>query len=132
MGGNIIYFGITFIGIAFIFLPVYILAKRRKIVENGEHTEAIVVRLEHRRSRSGGTYSPVFAYEVDGISYEHIHAIGTSIPKYEVGEAVGIIYYRGNPEKMTIESGKVYVITSIVSGLIGIVAVGFGVYSLFS
>jgi hypothetical protein len=66
----------------------------------GVEVQGIVVRLEESSSGEGGvTYSPVFAYIVDGQQYEYESVNSSSPPTNKVGDIETLLIAPNNPGK---------------------------------
>ncbi|PJM79821.1 DUF3592 domain-containing protein [Bifidobacterium scaligerum] len=73
-----------------------------------ELTDGIVTQLvfnpaDESDEDSSDTWTPVFRYSADGQTYEQKFSIASSPPRYEVGQAVAILYDPANPSRYVVK-----------------------------
>lgn len=91
------------VGIFIIACCLYFTLSQRKLYELCDTTtSAVVVDVEHRWAHqnseySGIAYYPLYQFHVNGQPIIVKSNIGTSSPRYQVGEKVELVYYSQNP-----------------------------------
>ena len=122
--------GIIFLGIGVLLLLVslFVIMRRRKLVESGERASAIVVKsLTGNIHGSRTLYFPVVKYRAhNGQEYEVRYNIGSEKRKYKDGESVEIIYRSENPQKIIFANTKGHMIFSGIIGFWGLILLASG------
>ena len=117
--------GKTFLAIAAIMLAIAfsIYYLQTDFIRKGLSLNGIVVDMVN----TGGSFSPVIRYEVNGRNYDTQLDISTDPPAYEINEVVHIWVSNEDPRKILVDSitGRyipIFVLTSLgfIFGLIGI------------
>jgi len=125
---------LAIIGPILIVYSVFSFFHTRFFVKHCADAEGEVIRLE--RSFSGGQapmydYVPVFQFTAaNGQSYTVTSATGSNPPGFSVGEQVSVRYDPRNPSDARIHTFLQTWGSSLISGLIGIGFLAFGLQSL--
>ncbi|MDX1672512.1 MAG: DUF3592 domain-containing protein [Balneolaceae bacterium] len=119
------------VGLLFLILGVAILWDHIRFSAGSRSCRAKVIALEKRttppdekRKQGGPIYYPVVQYSADGKTREFTSKIGSSMPLYEIGEQLSVLYNRKRDEARI--EGKGYYIGG---GLV--LAIGIGLSVLF-
>jgi hypothetical protein len=120
-------------GIIFIFIPIRILIRRKRVLENGEQTDAVVIRNELDESRGTNgirtySYAPVFKFTVDELEYEVKYYVSRPKIKYKDGETVKIVYDKGNVTDVHLACDNFPYIFSAIFILMGILFICIGLF----
>ena len=120
----LILFGLVFFGIG-----SGLTYQQRTFERQGAQAQGEVVGLAQSCDDDGCTYSPVVRFKTQNgktVSFESTYS--SSLPAYEVGESVDVIYTPGNPEKAVIRGeGQVFRIIFMTIGGI-VITLGLGMF----
>ena len=77
-------------------------------------------------------YTPVFGYDVNGISYVYSPSSSSSYCKYKVGNKVRVFYNPENPNQCYVKGNNVNLFAAFVVLIMGVILVVFGLLDIFS
>jgi len=120
------------LGIAF---AGYMYVSQTTFLEKSVETEGTVIGIDRVKKRSKNhhnqytyTYRPVISYVAGTSNYRFTSYDGSSYSEnYQVGQKIAVLYNRENPSDAQIKTKADYRV-SIIAGLIGLAALGYGIF----
>jgi hypothetical protein len=100
---------------------IYLLVRSSAFVATAAHAGGKVVDLADSRSNDGSTtFRPVVSFEVGGESYTFKSKNGSRPARYDIGDAVDVLYDPKNPQDARIDRFADLWLGAIIAGALGL------------
>lgn len=128
-----VYFLVLLIGILILTFTAYLVVNKYSFVNSTEKTVATVIDNKISYSKNSGGKSSRFYFPIltfvdrQGKAVTFMSSVGSTIPSYQIGDRVEILYDAAQPSKAEVSDFKSIWLAPIIIGIIGIVffAIGF-------
>lgn len=117
----------TAIGVFLLWLALYLRRRTKRFISESLQTHGEVVGLHKVYYKGSVSYAPVIRFTAsDGVTREFTDPVSSRPAGYAVGDRVGILYHRRNPEDARMATTIRLHLSSIILGLIGVAFCGIG------
>ena len=127
------------LGVALIVVCAAVMLRKKRMIRNGAHAKAVVVRTEQRRRRgrqrapnnpSPFLYHPVFRFSTPDGEREIEYGVGHNEPRFDDSEVVDIVYNPAKPQELYIPGDKTPMIATLIISIFGIALISLGVFGI--
>lgn len=115
------------IGVATLLVSLYFRYQTKRFIDESIQTYGEVVALHQTYSEGRTLFAPVIRFiRLNGVKQVFIDSVSSSHPIYAIGDQVKIAYHRYNSDEVRIATNTRLYLSSIISGIIGIIFCSIG------